>query len=39
MEKKITLVPGTKISIETTEEGSIITMYEPEDKKEEFKDG
>jgi len=33
MEKKIKLMPGTKVSIETTDEGSIVTLYEPEKKK------
>jgi len=38
MEKTITLVPGAKMSIETTKDGTVITMYEPE-KEPVFKDG
>lgn len=38
MEKKIVLVPGAKMSIETTEEGAVIAIYEPGSKP-EFKNG
>lgn len=38
MEKTITLVPGAEISIKTTKDGTVITMYEPE-KEPVFKDG
>lgn len=41
MEKTITLVPGTKMSIEAKIDGTVITMYEPEKEKKtpKFKDG
>lgn len=38
MEKTIKLVPGTKVSIETNEDGSVVLVYEPEEKP-QFKDG
>ena len=38
MEKKIEILPGTKMSIECGKDGGIITLYEPE-KEPVFKDG
>ena len=39
MEKKIELIPGTRVTIETTSNGSTVTIYEEEKPNWTFKDG
>jgi len=39
MEKKIELIPGTRVTIEANSDGSTVTIYEPETPNYQFKDG